>query len=255
LARFFLRRGWLIRPGIETSAPLQAAERYFEKLSLKGWDITDQRVMVFGYGGNFELACILLEHGARHVVLCEKDTSPDNSRNRLLLPRYAEFLKVENRKVAPNPDKITLVEGDIRQVARSSDMGRVNLVLSSSVFEHLEDVVGINAALAALTSSNGAALHFIDLRDHFFKYPFEMLCYSEQTWKRWLNPSSHLNRLRTKDFRQVFEGSYRHVNIEVQQREEIKFLQSKTRIRREFLTGNLEEDAAAIVVCFCKNPI
>ena len=30
----------------------------------------------------------------------------------------------------------------------------------------------------------------IDLRDHFFKYPFGMLCYSERSWRRLL-PAGH----------------------------------------------------------------
>ncbi len=255
LARFFLRRGWVIHPGVETSDPKRASERYLNYLAGKGWNVEGKRVMVFGYGGNFGIACSLLDKGANHVVLVEKGVSPDDARNRVLIDQYSSYLRQEGKRVLPDPRIITLLQGDIRQIARTSNLNRVNLVLSSSVFEHLDDVQGINAALCALSSSEGAALHFIDLRDHFFKYPFEMLCYSEKTWNGWLNPSSHLNRWRLKDYRQLFEGMYRYVDIQILQREEEQFLKYRERIKSEFLSGNLLEDSAAMIAIFCKNPI
>ena len=66
---------------------------------------------------------------------------------------------------------------DIDKLANSPG---VDLVLSNSVLEHVQDVDATIKALAALTDSNGMQIHFIDLRDHYFKYPFEMLCYSDK---------------------------------------------------------------------------
>jgi hypothetical protein len=42
----------------------------------------------------------------------------------------------------------------------------------------------VHSTQAALTRPDGLHLHFVDLRDHFLKYPFEVLCYSEGVWKR-----------------------------------------------------------------------
>ena len=81
----------------------------------------------------------------------------------------------------------------------------MDLVLSTSVYEHLDDVDGITQALAKLTAPDGAQLHFVDLRDHYFKYPFEMLKFSEAVWRNFLNPTSNLNRFRLPDYRRIFE--------------------------------------------------
>jgi len=67
-------------------------------------------------------------------------------------------------------------------------------------------VEGITRALARLTRPGGMHLHYVDMRDHFFKYPFEMLTYSKQTWQSWLNPTSNLNRYRIPDYRRAFEA-------------------------------------------------
>ena len=68
---------------------------------------------------------------------------------------------------------------------------------------------GITHALAGLTAAGGLNIHFVDLRDHFFRYPFEMLHYSEAAWRRWLNPTSNHNRYRVWDYRRVFEAAFR----------------------------------------------
>ena len=51
----------------------------------------------------------------------------------------------------------------------------VDLVFSNSVLEHVDDVAGTVANLARVTARRGQNFHFIDLRDHVFKHPFEEL--------------------------------------------------------------------------------
>ena len=84
----------------------------------------------------------------------------------------------------------------------------VDMVLSSSVYEHLDDVEGITGALADLTRPDGLQIHYVDLRDHFFRYPLEMLRFSESTWRTWLNPSSNHNRYRLWNYRNAFEACF-----------------------------------------------
>ena len=110
---------------------------------------------------------------------------------------------------------MTLLESDIREIQSSEKVEPVDIVLSSSVYEHLDDVEGITRALAGLTKPDGIQIHFVDLRDHFFKYPFEMLRFSESAWRNWLNPSSNHNRYRLWDYRRVFESCFEQVEIEV----------------------------------------
>jgi hypothetical protein len=255
LTRFLLLRGMIIRPGMETSDPLGAVERYKRALQEFGITLAGKRVLVLGYGGRFAIGCALLEAGAEHVVLCEYKVKPDNSFNKTLLPRYDRFLALQNSRVEVNPDLLTLVEGDIREVARQNRFAPVDIVLSNSVYEHLGDVEGITQALALVGKPDSVSLHFVDLRDHFFKYPFEMLRFKAKTWYRWLNPTSHHNRLRVWDYRNAFAQAYTEVDITVLGTDVQSFQKIEPFIQPEFKQGSLEENAVTHIRVFARRPL
>jgi hypothetical protein len=258
LVRRFAPRGvvhLLLRHGVfgagpgaggETREPEAAARRYLDTLAKLEKSIVGQNLLLFGYGGSFGVACALLEAGAAHVILCDRFASPDERYNSALLPRYARYL-ARNGSVKPRPAYMTIVQDDIRTVASRAGVVPVDLVLSRSVFEHLDDVEGITDGLVRLTKPGGMHVHFIDLRDHFFTYPFEMLCYSEPVWRRWLNPDSNLNRYRLSDYRGVFEQRFAKVDIEAIRSDPGAFADAKSRIRPEFLTGDDQIDAVTVI--------
>ena len=254
LARFLLKRRWIIKPGLESTDPFAASARYVDTLDANGVSITGKRVLVFGYGGRFAVGVDLLKRGAAQVVLCDHFVLLDTERNRELLSAYGQYLKVEGDEVQPRSEFITLLHGDIREEAIQKRISQVDIVLSTSVFEHLDDVSGITKALAKLTASQGIHLHFVDLRDHFFKYPFEMLKYSESVWKNFLNPTSNLNRYRWNDYKQVFEENFGQVNITVIERLVEEFNKVKTKIRPEFKTGDENVDAVTLIHVIAKQP-
>lgn len=247
VARFLLKRRWIIRPGLESSDPVAAATRYTETLSECGETLTGKRVLVFGYGGRFAVGVELLRLGAAHVVLCDHIESLDRERNLQLLPTYADYLVMENDVVKPRSEFITLLHGDITSKTIQNQIVQVDCVLSTSVYEHLDGVEAITRALASLTKPDGIHIHFVDLRDHFFKYPFEMLRFSEGVWRNWLNPSSNHNRYRLWDYRKAFEESFEKVEIEVLAREEEAFHKLQSRIRPEFISGKLEDDCVTLI--------
>jgi hypothetical protein len=254
VVRFLLLHGWIIRPGMETSNPAGAVERYRQVLREHGIELSGKRILVLGYGGRFEIGCALAQAGASHVVLCEYKVKPDHPFNRTLLEKYPDTLKLEKEKVEVNPELLTLVEGDIRQIANENILEPVDIVLSNSVYEHLVDVPGITRALAELSTKNAACLHFVDLRDHFFKYPFEMLRFSSRTWYGWLNPTSHHNRLRIWDYRAAFVPVYNEVDIKVLGADVPSFQKISACIQPEFKQGNLEENAVTHISIFARDP-
>jgi len=146
---------------------------------------------------------------------------------------------------------MALVQGDIRQVSLSP----VDIILSTSVYEHLDDIWGITRALARLTSPDGIHVHFIDLRDHFFKYPFEMLCYSERTWRSWLNPTSNLNRCRLPDYQRVFGENFADVDAEILESDAAALRAAHPRIRPQYLTGDEQFDAVTQVCIIARQPL
>lgn len=241
--RTLLRRGIVIQPGMETREPEMAALRYRDALAEKGISLTGKRVLVFGYGGRFAIGAELLQLGAAHVVLTDLYAPPDDRRNDYLLPEFSRYLQRVDGRVVPRPEYITLLHGDIRETAASLAAQPLDGIFSTSVYEHLGDVLGITQALYSTLKSDSFFLAYIDLRDHYFKYPFEMYCYSESTWKHWLNPTSNLNRYRFHDYRRIFESVFPHVEYQVLERDEAHFEAARDRIRPEFLTGDLTEDA------------
>jgi hypothetical protein len=187
-------------------------------------------------------------------VLCDHFVLLDKERNLELLPDYADYLAVEHDDIKPRSEFITLLHGDIRDDKIQKQIQEVDYVLSTSVYEHLDDVDGITHALAKLTAQQGVHLHFVDLRDHYFKLPFAMLAFSERLWRNFLNPTSNLNRFRLTNYRDIFEAYFQKVNITVLERQEGKFRAARSRIRPEFLTGDETVDSVTLIHVFAEFP-
>jgi hypothetical protein len=251
LTRFLLRRGLIIRPGLETREPASAAARYCRTLETRGMSLNGKRVLIFGYGGNYAVGAELLRAGAGHIVLLDRFAPPDNQRNRELVRTYPGYFTVQESRVETVDAFITVIHDNLKNIKVSH---KFDLVLSSSVFEHLDDVDGLTAALAALTASDGVHIHYVDLRDHYFKLPFEMLKFSEKTWKRWLNPTSNLNRFRLRDYQRVFDRYFTEVSINILARDPEAFARAQGGIRPEFLTGEDVRDMVTLIEVVASKP-
>ena len=252
--RAFLNRGFLVKPGMETLDPGRAADRYFTTLQAQGFTVEGKRVLVLGYGGHYGVGVELLRRGAAHVVLADPFAPPNDRRNERLLPDYEAYLRRVDGHVVPVREWITLLREDVRTTAAAGSLAPVDLVLSNAVFEHLDDIGGVSRALAALTAPDGLHLHFIDLSDHFGRYPFEMLCYSDATWRTFLNPGSNLNRCRIADYRRAFQSAFAEIDLEVLRQKPEQFRRALARIRPEFLTGDEGVDSATYIRVVARRP-
>ena len=58
----------------------------------------------------------------------------------------------------------------------------VDGIFSSSVLEHLRDADGVLKECGRIVKPGGFMVNIVDMRDHFFRYPFEMLKFSEAGW-------------------------------------------------------------------------
>lgn len=250
LYRFMLKRNILVKAGLESNDPAAAIERYVQALDQHDRTLAGQVVMDFGYGGFLGTAVELLQHGAKHVYLCDKHATLDHRKNATLLESYGDFLRVSEAGIMPNPDTITLIHADLREYLRHSGPLFVDTVLSSSVFEHIhrDEMAATTAALREITTPDGIQAHFIDLRDHFFKYPFQMLYYSQATWERYFNPEVNLNRFRINDYLRVFEANFGRVAWSATEADREAFQTVKERIRPEFRTGDDTIDAVMQIV-------
>lgn len=255
VVKTLLRKRLIIKPGLETREPKKAVDRYQALLIEHSLTFTGKNVLIFGYGGSLAVAVELLRSGCAHVTVCDLFPPVNAHIDDSLLPEYSQYLEINENLVVPKPEWITVYHGDIRAVPDAIRLGPFDLVISSSVYEHLDDVDGITAALSRLLKPSGNFVAYIDLRDHFFKYPFEMLSFSKTVWKNWLNPTSNLNRYRIWDYRNIFNRYFRDNQINILERDLEHFNKAKNRIRQEFKSGNESQDSVVNIVVISSQPI
>lgn len=239
-------------PGGESHAPQSFADHYVETLEKAGRSFAGATVLIFGHGPSYGFACALLATGAEHVLLFDPYAPPDDALNARWLERYPDYLERADGSVRPKSRWMTIIDPAPRPA--DSQLPVADIVVSTSVYEHLADPDLWTGKLAAATASDGINVHMIDLRDHFFHMPFEMLAYSSGTWDRWLNPRQNLNRWRLDQYDAVFRSHFERVDIEALERDPEAFAAVRDRIRPEFLSGDSELDAITEIEVVATGP-
>lgn len=245
IVRAMLTRRILIRPGFETRDPATAIRRFLDPLATAGASVAGRRVLIFGYGGSYAVALGLLRAGARHVVLVDPYAAVPATNRALAVG--SPYLTLVDGEIRPVPEYLTVVDAPLASYLAAGG-APADIVLSNSVLEHVRDVEQTVLELAQATAPGGEQLHFVDLRDHYFRHPFEMLCHSELVWQRFLNPGSNLNRLRIGDYERIFRANFPRATIEPLVAEPEAFRRAQARIRPEFLSGDDERDAVTQIL-------
>ena len=233
LTHRLLRTGVGLKAGLESREPGEAADLYEAAMAKLGLNWPGRRVMIFGYGGNPDLGIELLSRGAKAVVMLDPYAQPKTDSNGL-----HTALQFERRRL------FEYVQAG----------GSVDVVLSWSVLEHVRNPAATVRNMASVCRPSGAQVHFVDLRDHVFRHPFEMLCHSEQTWNRYLDPPSHLNRIRTREVEKHFQESFGRVTVENWESDSRAFRRALPRTRSEFLSGDEVVDAATRLRVLAAHP-
>ena len=77
-------------------------------------------------------------------------------------------------------------------------------IFSLAVLEHVESMEDLSNELWRVLKPGGWMIHVVDYRDHFFKYPYHHLLWSQKIWNRFLNPGD-LPRWRIGDHIESFK--------------------------------------------------
>lgn len=250
-----LDRGVYLQASGDTSKPAKAVRDYAEIAARHGLSLAGQRVCVVGSGGGLGIGIALLEAGVGQAVLQEPFAPQRPARDKkLLAPALIDkYLVSDGQALRPRDERLLLVRDTLEQFAAAKP-GSVDFIVSKSVLEHVENLDSLIAASARLLQPGGINIHFVDLRDHYFRYPFEMLAYTQETWDRWLKASNTLNRLRRNDYERIFRRYYDDVRIETNLSLPEEFARMKPRIRREFLTGDDTIDAIGSIRIEARQP-
>ncbi|RJP75630.1 MAG: SAM-dependent methyltransferase [Desulfobacteraceae bacterium] len=88
--------------------------------------------------------------------------------------------------------------------------GSVDLIFSASVLEHIRHPEAVLSESARILRPDGYMINYVDLRDHFSNYPFEMFKYSERMWNLLTKQSGgagYQNRWRISHWKRALENA------------------------------------------------
>lgn len=167
--------------------PWPIARICFAGLAALDASVAGRSVLELGSGATNSLGYALAASGAASVVCLEPFAGFDATRDAAIRAGIT----------ASHPG------ADLSRVERRTDLdslpdASISVVLSHSVLEHIPAPDGLFKSLARVLSPDGVMVHRVDYRDHFFKYPFQFLTFSEPVWRRFLDPGD-LPRLRLDD--------------------------------------------------------
>jgi len=169
--------------------PPQIISSYKQYLDLANIDYQSvSSILEIGVGSTNSSGYEMALHGFANdgrIILFEPFAEFDNELDKVLLKKT----NLCNRSTG----KVKRIK-DIFEV----DPDSIDLVLSYSVLEHVTDFCGLMSELKRVMNPNSVMVHIVDYRDHFFKYPYHFLQFSDKTWEDYLNPGD-LPRWRLSD--------------------------------------------------------
>jgi hypothetical protein len=210
-------------------------------------------VAEIGSGDQVYTSLSFLHGGARRVLLVEpkltilSDTQRFHDAVELYKSLHSDFTLSEEEIIA----KLSIAS-DIRQVEDEYD-GKVDIMLSHVVLEHIYPIDPFMAGVNRLLSGSGTSYNVVDLSDHtyhvFSKHPLteriakhqalHHLRYSERTFNLINDSKCFMNRLLLPDYRRSAEEH--GLSIEVTERMPFRKVPIHADIRKR-LPPHCEED-------------
>ena len=199
---------------------LKSAEGYLDAVIEAGFDLRGRTVVEIGAGSRSPAGLALLMAGAARVYLQEPFLRPAPAallrervqtlftalRNRPgLIPLSAPLWKDDDL----NPEFARWLEAPADKTPLPD--ASVDLFVSTSVLEHIRDIAAVFQEEFRLLKPGGGLLHRVDLRDHIFRWPFEMLTFSVFVWENILTTpgkgGGYQNRFRIDDYERLLQNT------------------------------------------------
>ena len=224
--------------------PMSVARAYAEDLARLGVAIPGKRLVEIGCGATNGVGYALAAMGAASVVCQEPYARHDVG----LDAKHLQHQVLAHPQVKFHTVTRTDTLADLPD-------GSVDVVLSNSVLEHVKDLPALCAELARILAPGGVMLHRVDYRDHFFKYPFHFLLFSQKVWNRFLDPGD-LPRWRYDDHAAALARVGFDVSVLDYARDEDAFAAVADRLHPDF--ADRDPDVLSIVtatlVCCLRRP-
>src|SRR6202163_2007193 len=143
------------------SGPDPIVADYQRYLAMAGQTTDGATVVEVGSGRTNSVGYLLAALGAARVICLEPIAELDRAQDEKLLKSIASLRDTTPKGIADRVDRVhSLI--DVRDAS-------VDIVLSSSVLEHVKELETTLGELRRVSRPSGAMLHLVDYRDHFFK--------------------------------------------------------------------------------------
>ena len=134
----------------------------------------------------------------------------------ILIEPYADFNQSLDNKIYTDNAYPDTIRDRVKRLKKLSDIesNSIDLILSNSVLEHVavDDFSALINNLNRVLKPEACMLHIVDYKDHFFKYPYHFLQFSNVVWNRYLNPGD-LPRWRLNDHLKLLASANLSVEI------------------------------------------
>ena len=227
LPRILIERLYNVIPGFKrsvgTSEPARIAAVYSACCKAVNLSLSDKTVLEIGSGSTNGTGYELVKRGARQWTGYEPyalfDAKQDSIQKQFILPSLAY-------------DKKTTL---VRRVTSISEFGsnKADIILSHSVLEHVDNFSAFFNLCSDVLTTNGVMIHCVDYRDHFFKYPFHFLLFSDRIWNRYLSPGN-LTRHRLPEHIQAMNESGFTVSVYNRESDPASFNRIKEHLHNDF---------------------
>ncbi len=182
-------------------SPKPIVDNFEKYLNLKNVSIKGKTILEIGTGISNSTGYEIMARGAAKYFAYEPYMKCDSQIDDQLFQQIKK-------------DYPTLRKKCVSRLINLSDVRRnaIDILLSQSVLEHVNNVEQLITELKPLLSQSGCMLHVVDYRDHFFKYPYHFLQFSKKNWNLFLNPGD-LERLRINQHIRQFEKAGFKVDV------------------------------------------
>jgi hypothetical protein len=217
--------------------PGAIVDKYERKCRSNGYELQGQVVLELGAGATNSTCYELSARKCETVYAFEPYAHFHDVTDRKLLASISRIHAEDSKVIANRVHRIN----DLTQISHRT----VDIIFSNSVLEHVHDPDTLFETISGYMSESSIMIHFVDYRDHFFKYPYHFLLFSKKTWERWLNPGD-LYRWRLGDHRRLLARAGYSVKIDDIKRDTEQFVKIKNRI-----SSDLNADDPDINVTEC----
>ncbi|MEE9604272.1 MAG: methyltransferase domain-containing protein [Candidatus Scalindua sp.] len=225
-------------------SPLPIVDTYWQYCQEVGIDPTNKKILEIGIGTTNATGYEVVARGGNIYWGCEPFRSLDRRMDHRLLMDVCKRYNCGIEGIQPRVKRV--------DSTKCIHDDTIDIIFSHSVLEHVNDLIELFCELKRLLKNDGCMIHIVDYRDHFFKYPFHFLQFSEKTWNTLFNPGD-LPRHRLHDHIEAFGKYDFSVEIVIEEYDDEEYEKIKNYLNNRFRNGELYPASATLAVLLVKN--